>query len=139
MRKILTSICVIIFALNLSNGQDIDNCTPSHDRALFMVKYYLTASDLNEDRIKTGTNNIPIEQVKHVDNEVICKKLDAIVTSNAKFNEINKTTKRTKFFYQTNDFYYIFWDYIDGKLRTGSKRVFIVVNKSFVVVGVSYV
>lgn len=140
MKKIII-LFAIIFAFNLSYGQDIDLtfCTRSHDIALMHMKFYLTAIHLKNDRIKSGTNNIPIEQIRHVDNEETCKKLNAIVVSSAKFNEINKTTKRTKFFYQTNDFYYIFWDYIDGNLRTGSKRIFIVVNKSFAVVGVSYV
>lgn len=39
--------------------------------------------------------------------------------------------KITQFFYQTDNFYYVFWEYINlNEVRiTGQKEIFIIVNK----------
>ena len=140
MKKHIISLLVIIGALNNLKAQDENNvCTPNHERALFSVKYFLTASDLNKERISSGNTNIPIEEIKHVNNEQVCVKLNNLINSNAKYKEIATSTPKTKFFYQTNNFYYIFWSYADSLPRTGPKRIFIVVNNQFNVVGEFYI
>lgn len=138
-KKLITTILAITLTSNLSFGQDLITCTQSHDKAYRHVKFYLTSPDLQNERINFGTNNIPVEQIRHVDDEAVCIKLNAILKSNVSFKEIDEEPDlKKKFYYQTDNFYYIFWDYTDDKIRFGPKTIFIVVNKAFVVVGTCY-
>lgn len=132
MKKIIITFLGYLIAFNFVLAQDGPelNCTPSHNIAQEHVEYFLSAPHLKDIRIQSGTNNIPLDQIQHVDNTEACNELNIIVNSDATLNKVNATSERTKFYYQTNSFYYIFWDYTDGKLRTGPKRIFVVVNKN---------
>lgn len=127
-------IAILISAVSVSlYAQDMPaelECTPSHEKALFSVEYYLTSHHLEEERISTGTDNIPVEQISHVNNPNDCEKLNKIIKSNQKFSKINsEPISGTKFYYQTDDFYFIFWTEVNKIVLGGPKSIFIVINK----------
>jgi hypothetical protein len=135
------TILIALFLPNLTFAQDLPefDCTQEHDRAVFTMQNFLTAPEIKTKRISAGLDNIPINEIKHVEDLTICKQLSLLINSNLKYKEINNTTSLAKFYYQTNSFYYIFWTHADNVPRTGPKRIFIVVDKHFNVVKEFYI
>ena len=140
MRKILITIIVILLAVNNTYAQEMPNsdCTPTHEDAEFSMNYYLLDPYNEPARIKAGTNNISAEEISHVDNPDDCLKITNIINSNAKLKHINQNSTKTKFYYQTNDFYYVFWEEIHKTIIGGPKFIFIVINKSSEEIFISY-
>lgn len=135
MRKNIILIIVLLFTCSFNYAQDIPEygCTPSHTKAYLTVKFFLTEEHLEEERIETGTNNIPVEQIRHLEDILTCEKLDAIVSSNTLMQKIKADTSKTKYYYRTDDFYFIFWRNMN--ILMGPKKLIFIVNSNFEVVG----
>lgn len=88
MRKFafIVPIIVITITNTLSQNMPEPDCTPSHERAYFSIKFFLTSNwqNIKQHRIKSETDNIPIEQISHLDNTLECTKLDSILNTNQK-------------------------------------------------------
>ena len=132
MKTIIISLLVIICALNNIKAQDVSEnpCTSNHEQAFERMTNYLTWGYLKEMRINAGIDNIPIEQISHVDSPAACIKITAILNEVPKLKNIMENMQEPKFYYQSNDFYYVFWMKIldDGMIRLGPKTIFIVIN-----------
>lgn len=128
MKTILISLLVIFTGLTTIQAQDeLEECTVSHQRGYDRVAFYLKNSQFKDFRVQAGTANIPVEQISHVDNPVDCKRITAILRANPKYKEILEKATSNRFYYQTNDFYYVTWRKLEFTI--GASSVFIVINK----------
>lgn len=125
---------------NLANSQElIDDSCPSPTggrRAHFRVELFLTFPDRTDERIETGATNETVSMIRPVFVDSICLKLNAIVRGNTGYKQIddNLHESKTKYYYRTDNLYYIFWNkkpQYDGLLLTGPRRLFIVVSKDY--------
>jgi hypothetical protein len=103
--------------------------------AHFAVMYFLKYPIAENARIETGATNESVDQIKQVSDETICSALNQIVLNTPKYKRVddNLDTKNTKYYYRTDNFYYIFWDRKpehDNKI-TGPKSLFIVVSSNY--------
>lgn len=142
----MKNVLVLFFGLFISssyflNAQDsIDNqCTTGHDEALQTLKIYLTWDYLEDKRVNVGTNNISVSEVRHVDNPIVCKKITKLINSNIKLKQIAENSEKAKFYYQTNEFYYVFWEEINKNIIMGPKKIFVVINKSTEQIFIDYI
>ncbi|MGE4288569.1 MAG: hypothetical protein AB7E36_07770 [Salinivirgaceae bacterium] len=140
MKNILTEIkvkCLILSLLIINvfqlRAQILDDsaCPFPTETNLSKLSIELFLTDINyeEKRITSGTNNISISEVFAIDNEEECANLKNIVQSNPMYNQIDQVTDLRKYFYKTNDFYFIFWQ--PRKLSLGPKRLFLVIKKDY--------
>ena len=100
----------LVFVVNAQNTDFLVNtCKPENPRAKRGIVFFLTLDQQSfaKERARLGLENIPPEQVKHVANEENCKKLNAISESSNDW-EID-LTNRDKFFYRTDDFFFILY------------------------------
>ena len=128
MKTILILLLVIFTGLTKIQAQEeLEECTTPHQRGYERVVFYLKHSQFKDFRIQAGTTNIPVEQMSHVDNPVDCSRITSILRSNPKYKEILEKATSHRFYYQTNDFYYVTWRKLE--LTIGASSVFIVINK----------
>ena len=128
MKKVIVSLLLILGALNVLIAQDdLETCTPSHKEAFERVVFYLKNSQLADERIKAGTTNISIDQISHVDDPDDCARITKILNGIPRFKRVLEGAKSTRFYYQTNDFYYATWTDVNRILGTSS--IFIIINK----------
>jgi len=106
-------------------------CTPSNDRAKQTVTFFLQMAQFEEQRAKSGTQNILIDQITHVENNEVCSKLNELVNSNDKLK--HEELNFTKYYYQVSEFYFIFYKF--NSPRMGITK-FIVIDKEYKVKGV---
>ena len=102
----------------------------AHNRLMF----FLTLSHMEPERIETGAVSETVSQIRPISDGAICSRLNQIVQNNPKYKSVdqNLNVKRTKYYYRTNNLYYIFWDKkpeFDETISLGPKTLFIVVNK----------
>ena len=104
------------------------NCTQESDRAKRGVVFFLTLDQKSfaQERVRLGLENIPPEQVKHVANEENCKNLEELSKSSSDW-EID-LSNRDKFYYRTDDFYFIL--YLRKGIGTGYTPL-IIFDKEF--------
>jgi len=140
MKNILIIIVLALLTFNISYAQEMpnSNCTPTHRKAEFSMNYYLLDPYNEPARTEAGTNNISAEEISHVDNPIDCKNITNIINSNAKLKHINQNETTTKFYYQTNNFYYVFWREIHKTIIGGPKFIFVVINKNSEEIFISY-
>lgn len=133
-------ILYAFFAFHIGYGQEliVDTCPNPNggQRAYNSVKFFLTLSDMLDERNETGTTTESVSQIRSVSEESVCAKLNDIVRGNPKYKRVDDTLdqKRTKYYYRTDNFYYIFWDrkpQYDNIPNTGPKTLFIVVSKDY--------
>jgi hypothetical protein len=103
----------------------------AHNRVMFFLKF----SNREDARIETGATNESVDQIRQVSDETICSALNQIVLNNPKYKSVddNLDVRNTKYYYRTENFYYIFWDRkpkYDNKI-TGPKSLFIVVSSNY--------
>ena len=128
MKKVIVSLLLILGALNVLNAQDdLETCTPSHDKAFRRVVFYLKNSQFVDERIKAGTTNISIDQISHVDDPQECLKITELLKAHPKFKGVLLEPKNTLFYYQSDDFYYVTLTRVEMILGTSS--IFIIINK----------
>jgi hypothetical protein len=129
MKTILFSLVVILLGLTTLQAQEeLEECTAPHQRGYERVAYYLSDAQFTNFRIQAGTTNIPVEQISHVDNPADCKQITAILRANTEFKVILEEKDSTpRFYYQTNNFYYVTWTRLEFSI--GRSSVFIVINK----------
>lgn len=102
-------------------------------RAHNAVMFFLTLSDMNDERMETGATFETVSQIRSISDETICSRLNQIVLNNPKYKTMqdNLPAQDTKYYYRTDNLYYIFWakrpEY-DGKIALGPKSLFIVVS-----------
>lgn len=115
-----------------------NNCpNPSGGRkAFFTVRFFLNVYDLQNARVEMGATNETIEQIRPVSDGVVCSALNEIVRNNPKFRLIEDNLKpdRTKYYYRTENFFYIFWDKkpeFDNIPNTGPNKIFVVVSADY--------
>lgn len=129
MKKVIISLLLVLGALNILNAQnELETCTASHEKAFGRVVFYLTDSQLINERIEAGAVNISVDQISHVDDPDDCNKITTILNANPKFKRVLEGAKSTRFYYQTNDFYYATWTNVNRILGTSS--IFIIIKKS---------
>lgn len=116
------------------------SCTSEYDKAKFNVEFFLQMQQHQENREESGTDGISLSQVRIVNTESICSELNSIINNNQKYQDIqaNLPSDKTKYFYRTDSFFFIFWDdkpeeLPEGSIRfkTGPKKIFIVVSQDF--------
>jgi hypothetical protein len=139
-RKNLGFLVLLLGISILSNSQDlIEPTCPNPNggqRAYNRVMYFLTLSEDEERRTETGANIETVAQIRPVSDEAICEKLNEIVNGNPLYKKVddNLDSKRTKYYYRTENLYYIFWakkpEY-DGIPSTGPKTLFIVISSDY--------
>ena len=130
----------IISLMNVVIAQDpIDLGCPNptgSERAYRYVKWFLTFPDTEDERIKTAATNESVNQITPVDTNLVCSELNTIVQGNELYREIDESTSEmeTKYFYQTNNLYYIFWalkPQYDDYLILGPCEIWLVVSKDY--------
>lgn len=141
--KYLLSTSIIIISLNSFGQVLLPDCPYPNatDRAYRHVKFFLTLDPWKQNRQECGAIDIPETQIRAVADANTCGKLYSIIDGNSKYKNINDNLSddRTLFFYRTDDFYYIFWDYKPEpesapgtvRIRTGPRTLFIVMSKDF--------
>jgi len=76
-----------------------------------------------------------VEQIRPVSDESICAELNKIINNNTKYKQINDNLKpqNTKYFYRTENLYYIFWNKKPEYdiPSPGPRRIFIIVSADF--------
>lgn len=106
------------------------------ERAHFYVKSFLTFADSQNARIETNATNETVDQIQSVSDPAICAALNQIIQNTPKYKNIddNIDAKSTKYFYRTNNIFYIFWtrkpEY-DDIPNTGPQKLFIVVSADY--------
>ena len=143
MKNFLTTYFAIIILCmtNASFGQRFvpENACPSPNMseiAQLRVDFFLTWPSEEDDRIETGANNETVEQIRPVADESICAELNNIVNNTPKYKRINENIdpKDTKYFYRTDNLFYIFWSQrpeYDDIPSPGPRRLFIIVSADF--------
>ncbi|MEP1890116.1 MAG: hypothetical protein ABJJ14_00505 [Cyclobacteriaceae bacterium] len=114
-----------------------DGCTGYEGaRGRKFVEFFLTLDNFSTERVLVGASNVSISEIAPVSEEAACVRLSSIISNNAKYQTVDQSISNdeTKYYYQTNDFYYIFWAWKpenDNRIRFGPKRLFIVVSGDF--------
>ncbi|MFC2152323.1 hypothetical protein ACFLSE_07320 [Bacteroidota bacterium] len=139
MKKFAFLISVMLITLiNTLRAQDIPEfgCTPDREIAFFTVEHFITSDSYAEARMETGTTGISVDEIRHLEDFAICASLDEIIEAHPDWKKIKEDTTVTRFFYRTDNFYFILWK----RLSTigGPKKLFLIVNKRFQVVGEYY-
>lgn len=103
-------------------------------RAFNRVKFFIVLPDRENLRQETGAVNEKEEQIRPVTEESACTELNELILTNEKYAQIDSHLRedRAKYYYQTNNFYYIFWTWkpeFDDVPKLGPKTIFIVVKK----------
>ncbi len=106
------------------------------ERAFFTVRYFLTAPIMADARVQAGVTNETVEQIRPIADANICSMLNQIVSSTPKYANIDGSLEadRTKYYFRTNNFYYIFWNKkpeYDNLPNTGLKKLFIVISADY--------
>ena len=140
LRLIVTLALCLISRIGFAQRPAESNVTcinpEGSQRAHNRIMFFLTFSNREEDRIEVGAINENIEQIRPVADETICSALSQIVLDNPDYKEIdeNLEEKDTKYYYRTDNFYYIFWtrkpEY-DNWFKTGPQEIFLVVSTDF--------
>ena len=136
--KFILMLVGLLTSLILGNQTvltDAAGCTPQSDKAKRAVESFLTESHIEEFRVESGTVGVPTSEIKHVGSSLICQRLRNLITSNP--NLQNNDPDKTLYFYQTNNFYYVFYQY-DSPWKLGSHVDFNVISKQFTVLGMYY-
>ncbi|MEM6737706.1 MAG: hypothetical protein AAF620_16710 [Bacteroidota bacterium] len=105
-------------------------------RSDFRVKFFLEIPDKENTLINAGINNESIDQVRPVADSIICSALNDIVLNSPRLKSIDDSLdeKRTRYYYRTDNFYYIFWDRkpeYDNTPSTSPKKLFIIVSADY--------
>ena len=138
--KFILFVILIVAAHNIQAQRLIEVSTclnPDGSRyATQSVQFFLTWANREDDRIEVGATNETVEQIQPVADEAICSQLNQIVRNNPKYKKVddNLDSKRTKYYYKTENFYYIFWakkPAYDNRPSTGPRRLFIIVSADF--------
>ncbi|MEP4532947.1 MAG: hypothetical protein ABJ004_07670 [Cyclobacteriaceae bacterium] len=113
-----------------------DGCTGlSSARAKRVVEFFLTFDALSEERQTVGTVDVSLSEIVPVLDAASCTRLNSIVSNNENFRRVdeNLPSDEGKFYYKTDDFYYIFWGLRPAheRIRLGPKKLFIVVSGDF--------
>ena len=140
-KSLLRFITVILVCFVAHQGTSqvlVDDTCPypnSGKLAYATVKLFLILPHKEDWRIETGATNETVDQIRPVANENICSKLNEIVRGNALYKEVDDTVfeKLTKYYYRTDNLYYIFWERKPeyDNPHFGPKRLFIVVSKDY--------
>ena len=134
---IITSIALLIVLSGYSQRipLPINNCPGESSSAEFRVELFLTLANRENIRQESGTTNETVDQIAVVEDEQVCSSLKNLISNNQKYNQINQSMAGTDnqiYFYNTNNFYYVFWNKkpeFDGIPRTGPKTLFLVIKK----------
>ncbi len=137
----LTALIVIYLVAHIAKGQRppivTDPCPNPNgsQRAQFSVRFFLTFPAAESARIETGATNETIEQIRPVADATICSALNQIVLNTPKYKSVddNLDVRDTKYYYRTDNLYYIFWDRKlehDNKI-SGPRTLFIVVSADY--------
>ena len=141
MKNFAILMLLIVFVTSFSFGQRFvpENACPSpnmSERAQFIVDSFLRTPYKEDDRIETSATNETVEQIRPVADESICAELNNIVNNTPKYKRINENIdpKDTKYFYRTDNLFYIFWSQrpeYDDIPSPGPRRLFIIVSADF--------
>ena len=138
MKKIVFLIGIALLTMcSTLQAQDTPEteCTQSHEDAFITMKIFLTykSDKIKQHRVESGTNHIPLSQVSHVDDPIACARISTIILNSVpEFKGQLVYMDCTKFYYQTDEFYYIFGRFIntEDEVRiSGPMQLFIIVNK----------
>lgn len=129
--KIVLPVIFLLFQITVNKtvAQTLNTCPISNEFSEYGIKLYFYDTSKEDKRIASGTNNIPLSEVRPVEIEIECNTLHNFLLNNLKYQRMVREKGQRKFFYQTNDFYYVFW--INDPIGTGPKKIFFVVKKDF--------
>jgi len=130
MRFVISSLLVLIsFQLK---AQILELKCPMPKETYYSklsMEIYFTDVNYKDKRVSSGTDNIPLAEVQPVDNEIECSNLRNVIHLNSKYKKVDEIPELRKFFYKTDNFYFVFWRY---KVYTvGGKMLFLVIKKDF--------
>lgn len=132
MKKILITLFFILSICEV-NAQliSLKSCTEESLRAYNAISFFLTEDDqeLEEFRIESGTTNVQISEVKHVDDYQVCQAINSKLESNS---DLQEDSSWNKYFYESDNFYFIV--YKKPSFSMGYTP-FIILDKSFNVKG----
>ena len=125
-------------------------CPPNGtEKTQFSMEFFLYSPYFEDERSQSGTSGILINEIGSIDSQTICNQLNEIIQGNEEYKRIDQDIPidETKYFYQTNDFYFIFWDLKaqtpppggGTRTRLGPKKLFIVISKDFQTIWEFYV
>lgn len=139
MKKILIKkqiyyiVIVLLFSIAAESKAQVENnfCIASEETYYSKIKIEMYFADKlkEKQRIISNTNNIPFSEVSIVNNNLDCIRLHNYLSTNSKYIEKNLNGELMIFYYQSNNFYYIFW--LKKILGPGSEELFFVVKKDF--------
>jgi len=114
LKPFILSISLLITFTSFAQRLIITGPCPNpseSERAQRRVEYFLKYQNREDDRIKAGAENESIEQIRPVVDETICNELNKVVNQTPKYKKIdeNLDPKDTKYYYRTDNVFYIFW------------------------------
>lgn len=134
MVKVVTIVILLFTAFPCFSQNDKDApCKPKSPHAKRIVEFFLIqASD--SIRQESGATNESTDNISAVNNDNDCNTLSGFILNTPKYNEINQSldeAEKTIYYYQTTNFYYVFWAYKPEFYRPsmGPRKIFIVINK----------
>jgi len=139
--KLIITIALVFFTIENIQAQRLglkDNCPDLNvsELAQFTVEFFVNPNNYHNRWSEYGVTNQSVEQIRPVSDESICAELNKIINNNTKYKQINDNLKphNTKYFYRTNDLFYIFWtrrpEY-DDVPSLGPRELFIIVSVDF--------
>lgn len=139
MQRITYLITLILTINSFASAQELNDpsCPVDNYKERFIVESFLTEAHLQDERIESGTNEVETSEISIIEDKAICQNLDFLVSSHTLMKNIDDEEVKTKFYYKTNNFYFIFWLQLNQLL--GPKFPIFIVNKNFELVGVYYI
>ena len=137
--KNITLVLIFMFSATLiTYGQTSSTCDEifHSSKGTQSVEFFLTiVGDINleEFRAEIGIFNESIERINEVNDGDVCLHLQEIINGDEVLNGIenNLSEDRGKYYYETENFYYLFWrrkPEFDNIPRTGPKTIFVVIK-----------
>jgi hypothetical protein len=107
-------------------------CTHASEFGVVRVRNFLNVmpNESSEKQLESGTGGIALSEIRPVDDTKECQNIVDFINSDPRYQHPQENVDRTRYHYQTNEFYYVFWISNGMKLRTVSDK-FIVIKKDF--------
>lgn len=131
--SILVSLFILIsFQLQAQEMPGISECQYPNETEFsrFSMENFLTGVNHIDKRIESGTENVKVNEIQVIIDETECLSLRNFILSNSKYKKVDEFPKLRKFFYKSDDFYFVFWK--QKKLVLGGgRKLFLVIKKDF--------
>lgn len=133
--KRITQYLILLISITVFSQTNTENaCSPERPYGKSKIERFLTFHK-SDYRQKSGTSNEKTSQIQLVSDSKACKALRIFIAENKTYKEFDQKTSNEEiiYFYETSNFFYVFWDYKPEffRPRMGPPRPFLVVNKDF--------